>query len=137
MATEDRAPADVRRRLAGALLLAATFAYAATASTTKVNSAPAAVAVALPGVVVAVRALRAPSRDVTAVEPLGRTTLLWASLTLVGLLWEAGAYLGEHTVGQYEHPTLSVLAAPLLHEPGARFAAWSLWLLAGWRLLRR
>jgi hypothetical protein len=56
---------------------------------------------------------------------------------MTGLLWEATAFIGEHTVGQYEYPTLSLLAEPALQEPTARFAAWVAWLLAGWGLVRR
>jgi hypothetical protein len=45
--------------------------------------------------------------------------------------------LGELTIGQYEHPTLSVLLEPSLQHPVVRFAAWTLWLMVGWRLARR
>lgn len=63
--------------------------------------------------------------------------MLWAAVVMTGLLWEAGAYVGELTIGQYEHPTLSVLFEPSLQNPPVRFVAWSLWLWAGWRLVRR
>lgn len=119
------------------LVAAATAVYAALASTTGVNTVEAAVAVAAPGMAVAVVALRRPSRAVTAGPGLRRGATIWAVVAVTGLLWEAGAYLGELTVGQYEHPTLSVLFAPLLNDQVIRFAAWSLWLYAGWRLIRR
>jgi hypothetical protein len=116
---------------------AGTVAYAALAATTRVNTVPAVVAVAVPGATVAALTLRRPERLVAASPLLRRTTMLWAVVALTGLLWEAGTYFGELTVGQYEHPTLSVLLEPSLQHPVVRFAAWSLWLMAGWRLARR
>jgi hypothetical protein len=131
-------PRDGTTRRAVVLLAAATTAvYAALASTTGVNTVGAAVAVALPGTAVAVVELRRPSRAVTAGPELRQGAAIWAVVALTALLWEAGAYLGELTVGQYEYPTLSVLLAPLLNDQVIRFAAWSLWLYAGWRLIRR
>ncbi|HEX6578223.1 MAG TPA: hypothetical protein VF082_07630 [Jiangellaceae bacterium] len=136
--TADDQPRDGTAHRAVVLLAAAaTAAYAALASTTGVNTVGAVVAVAVPGAAVAVLTLRRPSRTVTAAPALRRGTAIWAVVVLAGLLWEAGAYLGELTVGQYEHPTLSVLLAPLLSDQVIRFAAWSLWLYAGWRLIRR
>jgi hypothetical protein len=119
------------------LVAAGTVAYAALAATTRVNTVPAAVAVAVPVTTVAALTLRRPERLVAASPLLRRTTMLWAVVALTGLLWEAGAYFGELTIGQYEYPTLSVLLEPSLQHPVVRFAAWSLWLMAGWRLARR
>jgi hypothetical protein len=136
--TADDQPRDGTARRAVVLLAAATTAaYAALASTTGVNTVGAAVAVAVPGAAVAVLTLRRPSRAVTVETGLRRGAAIWAAVALAGLLWEAGAYVGELTVGQYEHPTLSVLLAPLLSDQVIRFVAWSLWLYAGWRLIRR
>ena len=114
-----------------------TVAYAALAATTRVNTVPAVIAVAVPGATVAALTLRRPERAIAETPLLRRTTMFWAVAALTGLLWEAGAYLGELTIGQYEHPTLSVLLEPSLQHPVVRFAAWSLWLMAGWRLARR
>ncbi|MGH8823040.1 MAG: hypothetical protein ACRDVN_00995 [Jiangellaceae bacterium] len=137
MSADDQSRYGASRRAVVLLAAAATAAYAALASTTGVNTVGAAVAVAVPGTTVAVLALRRPSRVVTAEPALRRGAVIWVVVALTGLLWEAGAYVGELTVGQYEHPTLSVLLAPLLHDQVVRFAAWSLWLYAGWRLVRR
>jgi hypothetical protein len=119
------------------MVAAGTVAYAALAATTRVNTVPAVVAVAVPVTTVAALTLRRPERLVAASPLLRRTTMLWAVVALTGLLWEAGAYFGELTIGQYEHPTLSVLLESSLQHPVVRFAAWSLWLMAGWRLARR
>jgi hypothetical protein len=137
MTADDQPRDDTARRPVVLLAAVATAAYAALASTTGVNTVGAAVAVAVPGAAVAVLTLRRPSRAVTAAPALRRGAAIWAVVVLAGLLWEAGAYLGELTVGQYEHPTLSVLLAPLLNDQVIRFAAWSLWLYAGWKLIRR
>ncbi len=63
--------------------------------------------------------------------------MLWACLVTAAFLWEAGAFIGEHIVGQYQYPTLSLLAEPALGDPLVRFGAWAVWLLGGWRLVRR
>ena len=137
MTADDRPRDGAARRVIVLVAAAATAAYAALASTTGVNTPGAVVAVAVPGAAVAVLTLRRPSRAVTVEPGLRWGAAIWAAAVLAGLLWEAGAYLGELTVGQYQHPTLSVLLAPLLSDQVIRFAAWSLWLYAGWRLIRR
>lgn len=137
MTADDQPRYGTTRRPVVLVAAAATAAYAALASTTGVNTVAAAVAVAVPGVAVAVLALRRPSLSVTAEPAVRRGAAIWAVVVVTGLLWEAAAYFGELTVGQYEHPTLSVLLAPLLHDQVVRFAGWSLWLYAGWRLIRR
>ena len=137
MSVDDGAQLGARRRAVVLMAAAGTVAYAALAATTRVNTVPAVVAVAVPGATVAALTLRRPERPVAASPLLRRTTMLWAVVALTGLLWEAGAYVGELTIGQYEHPTLSILLEPSLQHPVVRFAAWSLWLMAGWRLVRR
>ncbi|HEX2362994.1 MAG TPA: hypothetical protein VHI11_13050 [Jiangellaceae bacterium] len=137
MTVDHSARAAPRRRSPVAVLALLTGAYAAVAATTKPNTAPAVVAVAIPAAVATAWTFRQPSEPVEMTAGLRRATFAWTAVTLAGLLWEAGAYLGEHTVGQYQFPTLSVLAEPALEDPVARFAAWTVWLLAGWRLVRR
>ena len=137
MSVDDGAQVGTHRRAIVLMVAAGTVAYAALAATTRVNTVPAVVAVAVPVTAVAALTLRRPERLVAASPLLRRTTMLWAVVALTGLLWEAGAYFGELTIGQYEHPTLSVLLEPSLQHPVVRFAAWSLWLMAGWRLARR
>lgn len=135
MAVDDEARVRTRRGVI-AILAIVTCAYAMVASTTRPNTGPALVAVVLPAAAVAAWVFRHPPK----VEPsrrLRQATVLWAAVTMTGLLWEATAFIGEHTVGQYEYPTLSLLAEPALQEPTARFAAWVAWLLAGWGLVRR
>ena len=137
MTVDDQPRDGTTRRAVVLLAAAATTVYAALASTTGVNTVGAAVAVAVPGAAVAIVALRRQNKAVLAGPGLRRGATIWAVVALTALLWEAGAYLGELTVGQYEHPTLSVLLAPLMHDQVVRFAAWSLWLYAGWRLILR
>jgi hypothetical protein len=137
VSADDGASVTTRRRAVVLVAALGTLAYAALASTTRVNTVPAVVAVALPGAAVAVLTLRRPERPGEASQLLRRTTTLWAVVALTGLLWEAGAYFGELTIAQYDHPTLSILLEPSLQSPTVRFAAWVLWLWAGWRLVRR
>lgn len=137
MTVDHSARATPRRRSPVAFLALLTGAYAAVAATTKPNTVPAVVAVAVPAAVATAWTLRQPPEPVEMTTGLRRATVAWVAVTLAGLLWEAGAYLGEHTVGQYQFPTLSVLAEPALEDPVVRFAAWTVWLLAGWRLVRR
>lgn len=137
MTVDDHARVGGRRRATVLAAVVGTIAYAAVASTTRINTVPAVVAVALPCATAAVLTLRRPEWPASAEPRLRRTTMLWAAVVMTGLLWEAGAYVGELTIGQYEHPTLSVLFEPSLQNPPVRFVAWSLWLWAGWRLVRR
>jgi hypothetical protein len=136
VAVDNEARVRTRRGGVIAILAIATCAYATLASTTRPNTLPALVAVVLPAAAVMAWAFRHPPK----VEPsrhLRRATALWAAVTVTALLWEASAFIGEHTVGRYEYPTLSLLAEPALQEPTLRFAAWVAWLLAGWGLVRR
>ncbi len=137
MTVDDHGRVRLHRRVAILATAAGTVTYAALASLTRINTVPAVVAVAVPVGVVAAVTLRRPNRPTVPDARLRRTTRLWAVVALTGLLWEAGAYFGELTIGQYEYPTLSVLLEPPLQDPALRFVAWSVWLLAGWRLVRR
>jgi hypothetical protein len=134
---DDGARLGTRGRSVAVVIAAVITCYAAVASTTKSNTAPAVMAVALPVATVGLLAFRRPYPVVDESRRLRRTTEVWAAVAITGFLWEAGAYLGEHTVGQYQFPTLSVLSEPALADPMVRFGAWLLWLLAGWRLVRR
>jgi hypothetical protein len=136
VAVDEEARVRTRRGGVIAIVAIASCAYATLASTTRPNTLPALVAVVMPAAAVTAWVFRHPP----AVEPsrrVRRATVLWAAVILAGLLWEAAAFIGEHTVGQYEYPTLSLLTEPALQEPMVRFAAWVAWLLAGWGLVRR
>jgi hypothetical protein len=137
VAVDDGAWVGSRRRSVDAFLAVVIAAYAALASTTRPNTLPALVAVVLPAAAVTGWILRRPSEEVEPSPSLRRTTMLWACLMTAAFLWETGAFIGEHIVGQYQYPTLSLLAEPALGDPVVRFGAWAVWLLAGWRLVRR
>ena len=71
------------------------------------------------------------------VDPRGAT--VWGLWLLAFLLWEAGAFLFQEspTVGNDDHPTLSLLMDPLLQQQPVRALGYLAWLVGGWRLLRR
>jgi hypothetical protein len=137
VAVDGAAPAGTRRAGVVASIGIVVGAYAVLASMTKPNTLPALLAVLLPAAVVTACAFRKPPSAVHPSVRLRRTTVLWVSVVVVGLVWEVGALIGEHTVGQHQFPTLSALTEPALENPIVRFAAWVGWLLAGWRLARR
>lgn len=96
------------------------------------------VAVAVPAALVAVVVLRRPAGERTGLGPaLRRTTIAWAVLIGVGLLWEAWAFFHQPalTVGSWDYPTLSTLLDPVLQHRVLRFAGWLIWLHAGRRLV--
>lgn len=137
MAVDDGARIGARRRRVLGYLAIVTAAYAALASTMRANTLPALVAVVLPAAAVAVWTFRHPPPTVEPSPRLRRTTMLWVGVATAAVVWEVGAFIGERTVGSYQYPTLSLLAEPALQHPVIRFGAWAVWLLAGWRLLRR
>ncbi|GAB3411540.1 hypothetical protein [Flindersiella endophytica] len=99
---------------------------------------PATVAVAVPAALVAVAVLRRPAGERTGLgTALRRTTIAWAVLIGVGLLWEAWAFFHQPapTVSSWHYPTLSALLDPVLDHRVLRFAGWLIWLQAGRRLL--
>lgn len=127
-----------RRRPAAVAGAAALCGYAVVATTTRPNTALALLALLIPIAVVAAGAMGEARTPEAAGSPqLRRTAVLWLSVITLALLWEAAAYVGEHTVGAYDHPTVSALLEPAMQQPPVRFAAWALWLFAGWRLVRR
>jgi hypothetical protein len=137
VAIDDRVWAGSHRRTLVAFLAVVTAGYAAFGSTTRANTLSALVAVVLPVTAVTVWVFRHRPPTIDPSPLLPRTTKLWACVAAAVLVWEIGVLIGEHTVGQYEYPTLSLLAEPALQEPVIRFAAWVAWLVAGWRLVRR
>jgi hypothetical protein len=137
VAVDQPAPAGTRRTAVVACLGIVVGAYAALASMTRPNTLSALVALVLPAAVVTACAFRQSPRPADPSPRLRRAAVLWASVVVAGVVWEAVAFVGEHTVGQDQFPTLSMLSEPALENPIVRFAAWVAWLLAGWRLTRR
>ena len=122
------------------LLGAVAIGYAAFGASLRTLTWQATAAVLLPATIIAVTAMRrAPARA----EPLEanevRAAQVWAILLTAGLLWEAWAFFNQPgvTIASYDHPSLSSLVGPILHEWPVRFGAWLVWLYAGWRLVPR
>jgi hypothetical protein len=128
-------------RLAPAV--AAAVLYAAGAALTPPLTGAATVAVAVPATVALVLAARRrPGLGAPALPPdprLRRTAAAWGTLVVLGGAWELAAWLRQpaYDVASPDHPTLSLLLDPVTAGGPGRFAAWCLWLYAGWRVLRR
>jgi hypothetical protein len=59
----------------------------------------------------------------------------WAIVTMMFFEWEAAGFKDG---SNYWHPTLSVVAGPLLdHHHAVKSVAFAAWLLGGWALMRR
>ncbi len=122
------------------LLVVVAIGYAAFGASLRTLTWQATVAVLLPATVIAVAAMRRHQARPEPVEPPEtRAALVWSVLLLAGLLWEAWAFFNQPgvTLASYDHPSLSSLVGPLLHEWPVRFGAWLAWLYAGWRLVPR
>jgi hypothetical protein len=106
--------------------------YAVVAATARPLTDPAAVAVLLPGLALfAYGARRTPTTTVRA----GRATVVaWLALCLVFLAWELVAYRWGNDAA---HPTLSLLADPVLDTYPGRLAGYLLWLGTGAWLVTR
>jgi hypothetical protein len=120
----------------------AVAAYAWWRSGLRRFTAPALVAVLLPGLVVAAvasrrrrrRSLRPPAAGPTrrSVAPGG--TVAWAAVAVAAAVWELLAF---RLHPRSSHPTLSSMAtAALAHRP-VDAAAFAAWLVLGWDLARR
>jgi hypothetical protein len=93
------------------------------------------VAVAIPCVALSVIAWRWPPERIPPPERLDVTgASYWAVATIMFFEWEAA---GFRDGSQWWHPTLSIVASPLLEHHPVKSAAFAVWLLAGWGLIRR
>jgi len=115
--------------------------YAAVAALTRPLTGTAAVAVAVPaGAGLLMAGVAGPSADHVGIDPaVRRTAALWAAVVgLVGA-WELAAWLQQpaYNVASYDHPTVSVLLAPVVGAGIPRFAAWCCWMYLGYRMVRR
>src|SRR5215204_1394753 len=75
VSVDDGAQLGTRRRAVVFMAAAGTVAYAALAATTRVNTVPAVIAVAVPGATVAALTLRRPERAIAETPLLRRTTM--------------------------------------------------------------
>jgi hypothetical protein len=111
---------------------AAIVGYAVPAALCRPLTTPAAIAVAVPGAVLLVLAVR---RAASPQEPVSRRHAApWVGLLLLFGAWELTAVLWGNDAA---HPTLSLLLDPALETYPGRLAAWLLWLAAGRWLVTR
>lgn len=125
----------------GRVALVGVVLYAGVASLSRPLTDAAAVAVALPIVVVLVHAgLRRPPADPGDTHPrVRRATVAWGTAVGLAAAWELVAWLHQpaYNVASYDHPTVSILLDPVTETWAPRFAAWCCWLYVGYRLVRR
>ncbi len=113
---------------------AATVGYASLAALFTPLSAPAAVAVLLPGVLVVVLRAMRPVGDLPRDAQPYRAAAQWLVLAVVGALWWLVAFLWGNDP---EHPTLSLLLDPVLETYPGRLLGYTIWLGAGRWLVTR
>jgi hypothetical protein len=124
------------RAIAVPLLIAA---YAALGTMLEPQTWPAAIAVIAPTGVIAIASLyRHQPSDEDESPPTRRGIWVWSVVITAGLLWEAWAFFHQPAwdVANHDYPTLSVLLGPAFEHDAVHFAAWSVWLYAGLRLVR-
>jgi hypothetical protein len=126
-----------RRRL----LVAAGILYAALASLSRPFTGAAAVAVAVPAVIVLVGACRRrpPAPGAAGRGRVRRTALGWGALLVLAGAVELVALARQpaYDVASPEHPTISLLLDPVTEGGPLRFVAWCCWLGLGWAVARR
>lgn len=127
----DWAKHPVRTAVAGAGVAGYSWVAGGIASFTTAAT----VAVAVPWVALAVIAFRWPPEKIPPPERLDIAgASYWAVAAMMFFEWEAA---GFRDGSQWWHPTLSVVAGPLLDYHAVKSAAFAAWLLAGWGLIRR
>jgi hypothetical protein len=134
----DRRRAVMRRWLMPAVL--AGIAYSLIVGSLQRYSWPATIAVNIPavaGVLIAWRVSAGSKGAPGRLSPAGIAA--WAVVWVGAAAWELTAlYLQPSlTTDSYAHPTLSVLADPVLASLGGRAAVLFAWLAFGWYLARR
>jgi hypothetical protein len=121
---------DMRLRVAGRDV--ALIGYAGLAGLCRPLTLPAAVAVAVPAIVLVV--LDAHRRPPPRVALGRRHAAPWTVLTVLFATWEASAALWGNDGA---HPTLSLLLDPVLATYPGRVAGWLTWLAVGRWLVTR
>lgn len=113
---------------------AAILGYAALAALFTPLSAPAAVAVLLPGVLVLVLRVVRSVGDLPQGARPAMAAAQWLALAGVGAVWWLVAFLWGNDP---EHPTLSLLLDPVLETYPGRLLGYTIWLGAGRWLVSR
>jgi hypothetical protein len=125
-----------RRQLAGkALAACVVIAYSWIAAASAPFSMRALIAVLIPGAVVGVLAYGRPPGRIPAPEHLDVAGFSYWAICIAALFeWEAAAFKDN---SRWWHPSLTDLVNPLISPHPVRTAAFVIWLLVGWGLVRR
>jgi hypothetical protein len=113
---------------------AAAAGYALVAAVCAPLTAPAAVAVLVPGVLLVVLRATRPVRALPAGGVPAGAAALWLGLIAVGGVWWLLAFLWGNDP---EHPTLSLLLDPMFETYPGRVLGYAIWLAAGRWLVSR
>jgi hypothetical protein len=129
-----RWPRVTGRPARDAVAVAGLAGYAWLASGTSPFSGRALLGVLLPGAVLGLIAYGRPPERIPAPSSLDTTGFSYWAICIAALLeWEASAFRDYAPW----HPTLTGLLSPLIAPHPVRSAAFLLWLLGGWALVRR
>ena len=140
MATDDvprrhDRPGRQRNRVRTAAVGIVLAGYAWAAGATAPFSATALVFVLIPGVVLASIAYWWPPERIPPPDKLDITGVSYWAICVAALFeWEASAYKDNSLPW---HPSLTALINPLLGPHPIKSAAFLLWVLVGWALVRR
>ncbi len=131
----ERSPNWAEHPLRTAMVCAVVAGYSWLAGGIASFTAAAAAAVAIPLAMLAVIAALRPPGRIPPPERLDVTgASYWAIVAIAFFEWEAAAFRdGSH----WWHPTLSIVTGPLFHHHLVKSAAFAVWLLSGWGLIRR
>jgi hypothetical protein len=131
----ERGPAWGQHPLRAIIAGAAVAGYSWLAGGIASFTAAATVAVAIPWVVFAVLAYWWRQDRIPPPEGLDITgASYWAIVVVMFLEWEAAGFKDG---SNWRHPTLSIVAGPLMQHHAVKSAVFAAWLLGGWGLIRR
>ncbi len=125
-----------RRRLVGKAALACILvSYSWIAAASAPFSMRALVTVLIPGAVIGALAYAWPPRRIPPPEHLDVAGFSYWAICIAALFeWEAAAFKDN---SRWWHPSLTDLVNPLISPHPVRTAAFLIWLLVGWGLVRR
>ncbi len=123
------------RLLVGVIVVA----YAWVAGNSAPFSTKALVGVLIPGAVLGTIAFGRPPERIPAPESIDATGFSYWIICIALLFeWEASAFKANFKAGTlWSHPTLTDIINPLLAPHPVKSAAFIVWLLAGWGLVKR
>jgi hypothetical protein len=128
-------PGHRRHRVRTATIGIVLAGYAWFAGSTAPFSTIALVCVLIPGVLLAAIAYWRPPERIPPPDRLDITGVSYWAICVAGLFeWEASAFKDNSLPW---HPSLTILIEPLLDPHAVKSAAFLLWMLVGWALVRR